>query len=119
VNPLAEVGLERQDATVIAHVEGEVDLSNVDEIRTTLVDAVVHETECLILDLSETSYLDSTGIRLLFELAERLAGRRQQMRLVVSDAALVRRVIELTQLDQRVPIDATVAQAIEASQSDA
>lgn len=112
---LAEVVLERQDATVIAHLEGEVDLSNVDEIRTALVDAVLHQTECLILDLTETTYLDSTGIRLLFELAERLEGRRQQMRLVVNDAALVRRVIELTQLDQRVPIDATVAQAIEAS----
>jgi len=28
---------ERQDATVIAHLEGEVDLSNVDDIRTVLV----------------------------------------------------------------------------------
>ena len=115
MKPLAEVVLERNDATVIAHLRGEVDLSNVDDIRAALVDAVEHQTEHLILDLTETTYLDSTGIRLLFELAERLAGRRQEMRLVVSDAALVRRVIELTQLDQRVPIDATVAQAIEAS----
>lgn len=99
---------------MVAHVEGEIDLSNVDEIRTLLVDAVTHETHSLILDLSKTSYLDSTGVRLLFELAERLQGRRQQLRLVVDDEALVRRVIVLTQLDQRVPLDATVDQAVDA-----
>ena len=99
---------------LVAHLEGEVDLSNVDDIRTLLVDAVSHETECLILDLTKTSYLDSTGVRLLFELAERLQGRRQELRLVVDDETLVRRVIVLTQLDQRVPLDTTVEQAVEA-----
>jgi anti-anti-sigma factor len=114
VKPLAQVTMEPRGSTVIAHVEGEVDLSNVDDVRTLLVDAVSHETDCLILDLSKTSYLDSTGVRLLFELAERLQGRRQQLRLVVDDEALVRRVIVLTQLDQRVPLDPTVDQAVDA-----
>jgi anti-anti-sigma factor len=107
--------MEPRGSTVIAHVEGEVDLSNVEDVRTLLVDAVNHETDCLILDLSKTSYLDSTGVRLLFELAERLQGRRQQLRLVVDEEALVRRVIVLTQLDQRVPLDRTVDQAVEAA----
>ncbi|MGZ4737502.1 MAG: STAS domain-containing protein [Acidimicrobiia bacterium] len=106
--------MERRGPVVIAHLRGEVDLSNVEDVRNQLVDAVVHDTECLVLDLTETTYLDSTGVRLLFELAERLQGRRQQLRLVVSDEALVRRVIVLTQLDQRVPLDGTVDQAVEA-----
>lgn len=114
MKPLAQVTLEPRGATVIAHVDGEIDLSNVDDIRALLVDAVSHETERLVLDLSKTSYLDSTGVRLLFELAERLQGRRQQLRLVVDDEALVRRVIVLTQLDQRVPLDPTVDHAVAA-----
>jgi anti-sigma B factor antagonist len=114
VKPLAQVSMEAHDATVVAHVVGEIDLSNVEEIRTLLVEAVSHETECLILDLSGTSYLDSTGVRLLFELAERLQGRRQQFRLVVDEEALVRRVIVLTQLDQRVPLDRSVDLALQA-----
>ena len=114
MKPLAKVTLEPHGPTVVAHLVGEVDLSNVDEIRTLLVDAVSHETECLILDLTETAYLDSTGVRLLFEIAERLQGRRQQLRLVVNDRAVVHRVISLTQLDQRVPLDSTVDQAVEA-----
>jgi anti-anti-sigma factor len=111
---LAEVTLDPQGPVLVAHLVGEVDLSNVEEIRTVLVDAVSHDTEFLILDLTKTSYLDSTGVRLLFELAERLQGRRQELRLVVDDSTLVQRVIQLTQLDQRVPLDATVEQAITA-----
>jgi anti-sigma B factor antagonist len=114
VKPLAQVTLEPRGATVVAHIEGEVDLSNVDDVRTLLVDAVSHDTDCLVLDLSTTSYLDSTGVRLLFELAERMQGRRQQLRLVVDDEALVRRVIVLTQLDQRVPLDPSVDDAVDA-----
>lgn len=114
MRPLASIAVDPRGASVVAHVTGEIDLSNVDEIRAALVDAVVHDTECLVLDLSETSYLDSTGVRLLFELAERLEGRRQQLRIVVTDDALIRRVLVLTYLDQRVPLDETVDQAIEA-----
>jgi anti-sigma B factor antagonist len=108
VNPLAEVAIDADGRVVVASIAGEIDLSNVDEIRTLLVGAVTHDVECLVLDLTPTTYLDSTGVRLLFELAERLQGRRQQLRLVVADEALVRRVVVLTQLDQRVPLDATI-----------
>ena len=114
MRPLAQVTLDPRGSVLVAHVDGEVDLSNIDEIRVMLVDAVSHDTEFLILDLTKTSYLDSTGVRLLFELAERLQGRRQELRLVVDDATLVRRVIMLTQLDQRVPLDASVEQAVAA-----
>jgi anti-anti-sigma factor len=112
--PLAEVTMHPHGAVVVARIEGEVDLSNVEDVRIALVDAVEHDTECLVLDLTGTSYLDSTGVRLLFELAERLQGRRQELRLVVDDGALVHRVIVLTQLNQRVPLDETVAAALEA-----
>jgi anti-anti-sigma factor len=114
VKPLATVELEDRGPILVARLQGEVDLSNVDDIRIAVVDAVSHETEHLILDLSRTDYLDSTGVRLLFELAERLQGRRQQLRLVVNDDTLIRRVIVLTQLDQRVPLDSTLDDAIAA-----
>jgi stage II sporulation protein AA (anti-sigma F factor antagonist) len=117
MNPLAQVKVEGEHGTaIVARLVGEVDLSNVDEIRADLVEMVDHDTETLILDLTDTKYLDSTGVRLLFELAERLQGRRQQLRLVVADGALVRRVVVLTQLDQRVPLDPTVEAALSAVQ---
>ncbi len=114
MNPLAVVTMDDYGPTLVAHVAGEVDLSNVDEIRALVVAAVSHDIECLVLDLTQTTYLDSTGVRWLFELAERLQGRRQQLRLVVDDGALVHRVVNLTQLDQRVPIDPSIDAALAA-----
>ena len=114
MKPLAEVTLDGADGVVVARVTGEVDLSNVEDVRNDLIDAVSHESVCLVLDLTGTTYLDSTGVRLLFELAQRLQGRRQDLRLVVDEDAMVHRVIVLTQLHQRVPIDPTVDQALEA-----
>ena len=116
MKPLAAITMDEHGPVLVARVVGEVDLSNVDEIRTLVVDAVTHDVECLILDLTQTTYLDSTGVRLLFEFAERLEGRRQQLRLVVDGDALVHRVVTLTQLDQRVPMDSSVAEALAAAQ---
>jgi anti-sigma B factor antagonist len=106
--------MERRSGAAVVRIVGEIDLSNVDEIRDLLVDAVDHEAIGLVLDLSATTYLDSTGIRLLFELAHRIQTRRRHLRLVVTDEALVRRVMVLTHLEDRVPIDADVADALAA-----
>lgn len=111
---LATVTIDHRRGAVVAGVVGEIDLSNVDEIRAALTDAVDHETSGMVLDLSETTYLDSTGIRLLFELAHRMQTRRRRLRLVVTDQALVRRVIVLTHLEDRVPIDPDVVSALTA-----
>lgn len=111
---LANVEIERRDGVVIARLMGEVDLSNVDEVRGALSDGVVSDVSALLLDLSATTYLDSTGIRLLFELAEQLHARRQQLRLVVSESAVVRRVLVLTHVGEQVPFHASVEEAIAA-----
>jgi anti-anti-sigma factor len=117
VTPLAEVRLEEVNGALVAHLAGEVDLSNVEVVRATIIDRVSAETDALVLDLSETTYLDSTGVRLLFELTQRLHARRRQLRLVVTDAALVRRVILLTKLDEQVPLHDSVEDALAALQS--
>ena len=59
----------------------------------------------LILDLSEVTYLDSSGIHLLFDLGRRLAARRQALRLVVPPGAPMRRVLELCAVDGVAPMD--------------
>jgi len=99
---------------MVARLVGEVDLSNVTEVRSRLADQMRRELSCLLLDLSDTTYLDSTGVRLLFELAEQLHARRQELRLVVSDTALVRRVLVLTRVGERVPFHSSVGEALAA-----
>ena len=111
---MANIEVQRTGAVVVVRLVGEVDLSNVDSVREDLLDPVGHETESLIIDLGDTRYLDSTGIRMLFDIAVRLHARRQHLRLVVSDETIVRRVLVLTKLDQSVPFDRSVDAALAA-----
>ncbi len=109
---LAELEFDDHPGAVVVHIRGEIDLSNADEIRIEVTAHVRADTVRVVLDLSETTYLDSSGVRLLFDLAQRLQARRQQLALVVTDQALVRRVILLTRLDDAVPLHATVEDAL-------
>ena len=111
---IADVVVETRDLGPIVHVRGEIDLSNAETIRSEIINAVPRDARGLVLDLTETTYLDSTGVRLLFELADRLQSRRQRLVLVVREAALVRRVLVLTKLDDAVPMHDELDDAIAA-----
>src|SRR4051812_2654590 len=109
---LARVTHEQRGRALVVRIEGEVDLSNAEQIRDGVATAVPPDAVGVALDLTATTYLDSTGIRLLFDLAQRLHTRRQQLVLVVTDEALVRRVILLTKLDDAVPLHETLDDAL-------
>jgi anti-anti-sigma factor len=113
---IATLSIDESDVGPVVHLRGEIDLSNSDAVRADLLDAVRQDCQGMILDLRETSYLDSSGVRLLFELAERLHARRQRLVLVVSEEALIRRVVVLTKLDDVVPLVPDVGEGISALQ---
>jgi anti-sigma B factor antagonist len=114
MTPVGEVRLERHDRVLVAHVVEELDLSNVNDARDAIAAAVTPDMSGAVLDLSETTYIDSTGIRMIFDLIRSLQARSQQLRLVVHDEAIVRRIVVLTKLDETVPIDPDVRSAIAA-----
>jgi anti-anti-sigma factor len=93
---------------VLARVSGEVDLSNATSVREKVFDAVPNSASALVLDLSETRYLDSSGVRLIFELAERLRNRGQGFELIVPEDSLIKRVLLLTKVDAVVQMSASV-----------
>jgi anti-anti-sigma factor len=100
------------DGVPMASLEGEIDIANASELRDALFAALSNQPAGLIVDLSGVTYLDSRGVHALLELAERMKVRHQQLRLVVPDAAPIKRVLQLTHLDQIVPLDATVEEAV-------
>jgi anti-anti-sigma factor len=112
---LEELTFEPLGSAVLARVSGEVDLSNAQSVRDRLLGAVPNTASALVLDLSETQYMDSTGVRLIFELAERLRSRGQQLQIVVPGDSFVRRVLVLTEVQTVVPMSATVAEAARGS----
>ena len=68
----------------------------------------------LVVDLSETRYLDSAGVNLLFELAEDLTERQLAFALVVPEGGLVERVVMLVDLASVAQLHRSVAAAREA-----
>ncbi|MGH9048214.1 MAG: STAS domain-containing protein [Acidimicrobiia bacterium] len=102
---------------LVARILGELDLSNVDETESTITMAVTPDTGALVIDLSKTTFLDSTGIRMIFELASRLRARRHELRLVADATTLVHRVLVLSQLDEVVRVEASLTDALNAAET--
>ena len=95
-----------------AHLDGEIDISNASEIRNQLLAALSNTAPGIIVDLSGVTYLDSRGVHVLLELAERVRVRQQRLCIVVPDTALIKRILKLTHLDEIVPLDNTLEDAV-------
>ena len=101
---LATLRASRENDTVFAAVDGEVDPSNARDLGRELTASVANDAMAVVLDLSEVSYLDSSGVQMVFELAERLEGRQQRLAVVVPDGAPARKVLDIVALDATVPL---------------
>lgn len=98
----------RRGAELDVRLLGEIDLSNAAEVLGTIEEAVPNDVSALVLDLSETSYMDSAGVQVLFRLVDRLGSRRQRLRLVVPKDAPVRAVLEMMDVPSVVTLEASI-----------
>ena len=111
---LARLSLESQGDIELARVAGEVDASNVGELSERLLASVSNQARAVVLDLSETSYIDSSGISLIFDAAARLKNRRQELRLVVTPQSFVGEVLAAVSMEESVAIDPKLDDALSA-----
>jgi anti-sigma B factor antagonist len=120
VEPQVSIDVQGDDSdVVIARVTGEIDLASADTVGGELATAVPNRALGLVLDLSGTSYLDSSGVSLIFELAERLRRRQQQLRLVVPENAPLRRVLRIVNAAGVLAITPSVDEAIAQTRAEA
>jgi anti-anti-sigma factor len=108
---MATVEIEGDDAVVVARVTGEIDLSNAVAVGDRLATAVPNQALGLVIDLSATAYLDSSGVGLLFDLAARLRRRQQRLALSVPAESPLRRVLGIVDAASAMPIAASVDEA--------
>ena len=111
---LARFSFESEGDVELARLTGEVDASNVEQLSETLLEKVSNKARALVIDLTETSYIDSSGISLIFDAAARLRNRRQELRLVVQPSSFVAEVLEAVSMQESVAIDPAVADALKA-----
>ena len=110
---LARVVEQHAGDVPIAAVEGEIDASNAAEIRARMRALLTNRSRGLVVDLTQTSYLDSSGINLLFGLGAELAQRQQELHLVLPPSSPIARTISITGLDATVPTHARRQDALE------
>ena len=110
---LADVQFEDQDGLPVARIRGEIDMSNVGELSLTLQSAVAQSAPGLIVDFSETSYLDSAGLHFIFDMGKRLRDRGQRLYLVVPPASPVAAVLDIVQVAALVRRCETLDEAVE------
>jgi anti-anti-sigma factor len=77
-------------------LRGEIDLANAAAVEDQIREAVSHQPTAVSVDLTDLTYLDSAGIRILFGLASRLEALRIVLELVVPLDSPTRRLIELS-----------------------
>jgi anti-anti-sigma factor len=110
--PLADVHFEPFDEALVAHLEGEIDMSNAEELGTALSSQVPREVRALILDLRQVGYVDSFGIRLIFNLRKRLGHRGTQLRLVVEPEAAICEALRVAGVPQAIGALETIDAAL-------
>jgi len=109
---LARVVDEQRDDVSIAAIDGEVDVSNAAEISQRLRALLTNRSTGLVVDLSATTYLDSAGINLLFELSAELAHRQQTLQLVLPADSPIVRTFRIAGVVEAIPTHATVEAAL-------
>ena len=108
---LPNVTIVTEDGVVIASLTGEIDLSNATEITDALLGGVPNEALGLVIDLTDVSYLDSAGVRMLAELDHRLGWRAQALRVVAPETSRSRRVLVIAGLERVISMETSVEEA--------
>jgi anti-anti-sigma factor len=111
---LAAVTVSTLDGVPVARVQGEVDASNARTVCERLTEAVPNTAMGMVVDLSATEYLDSSGVHTLFEVADALRRRQQQLHLVVAPDSFIADVMEAVSMGESVIQFASVSDAVDA-----
>jgi anti-anti-sigma factor len=88
-----------------------MDASNASRVEDRLTAAVPNSALGMVLDLSDLSFVDSSGVELFFRLGERLEHRRQRLAVALPEDAPVMRVFEIVRFSEKLPVAGSVEEA--------
>jgi len=104
MSELIQLGIEDRDGIVVAQVSGELDIAGAPAAGDQIASAVPTSARGLVVDFTELDFIDSSGVAMLFGLARRLSGRRQQLRVVAPDGGPVSRVLDIVEFERAAPV---------------
>jgi anti-sigma B factor antagonist len=109
-NPFAITHRLHDERTCVLTVSGDLDLASAPQLKWTLVELLEKGSERYVIDLSELTHIDSTGLGVLVGFSRRLEGRAHMALACIP--VTQRRVLEITGLDEAFDSFATVEEAL-------
>jgi anti-sigma B factor antagonist len=98
-------------ATHVIAVAGEADLYSAPELKRALDEAIEAGGRDIVVDLTRTTFLDSTALSVLVEATKRLRPDGGRVALVCVDRNLVK-IFRITALDRLFPLFSSRAEAV-------
>ncbi len=99
------------EGVVVIALSGEVDLYTAPEFKQQLIDAVAEGARHVVVDLTGTTFIDSTTLGVLVGGVRRLHEKDGDLSLVCSDRN-IGKIFEITGLDKIFPITASREEAL-------
>jgi stage II sporulation protein AA (anti-sigma F factor antagonist) len=99
-----DVKLERRGDLAIVRVRGDIDLANRDSLLDLMVAAARDGVRRVVLDLVRVEYIDSAGVRLVFEASRSLEGLGTDLALVRPERPYVARILALAAVEHAVAV---------------
>lgn len=110
---MSSLDIERIDGVPIAHIREDIDAANVTNTQQQLGHALGPDASSLVINLSDTRYLDSAGIDMLLRLSDRLDQRRAKLILVIPENSQLQRLATIVGLSDAIAIHPTLAEALQ------
>jgi anti-sigma B factor antagonist len=105
-----KLSYEDHGAVTVITISGELTADQADAFRRSVSERFNAGARDVVLNVEHLALVDSAGLELLLWLLDEVADRNGQVRLVKPDD-IVRKILELTRLDRRFSIHATLESA--------
>ena len=109
---LVQLTIEQRGEVVVARMSGELDLAEAPRTGQAIEDAVPASARGLVVDFTDLAFIDSSGIAMLFDLARKLGGRRQELRVVTVPGNPVTRVLDIVEFGRAAPLHGDLDEAV-------
>jgi anti-sigma B factor antagonist len=104
------ITLQPDDSVTILTAEGELDAFVAPDLTAAFEQ--IDDTSAVVADLTAVSFLDSTALGLIVRAVREISERNGDARIVLPSSA-ARRIFEITTLDRVLPVEETLAAALE------
>ena len=112
--PGAEFRVSRTGSSAVVHCIGEVDINASFAFRDTLDMALDADTRQLVLDFGKLTFIDSTGLSVIFRARRRLEDIGGRIAVAGIQARVVQRLFEVSGAEQLIDVYTTVDDALAA-----